>query len=409
MATQDDTPLVRAHRAVRLSNECNGAGPTVRIGILTPLSPTGAMVAGEMMVRGACLAAAYVRETGGVQGRQIELCLADDQATAGHEPMARSAVGEMAKLLCMDKVVAVLGNWMVRTTEAVVDLSHRLGVPHFVTSGHPHITRQRYDTVFRTFYTIDERAHAMMDFVAERGGRRIGIVASTSPFGQFYADALAERADGMGIAVMRHDFDPDRVTDFRDPLQRMKDGQVDHLFNLGIIARESCYNILLQAAELGIAGIPILVGIPFPSAAQDYWKKVGSHGACVVWPSTSFQPKAGHIQEMGQWLIREHDRQYGGFPSEMTLTAFTDACIVAQALRHAQAMTPRALWSELQRHSFETWRGKVRFEHGATHWNHCPDAVQLMQYQHPGQQLQDAAIVFPPHRRTAAFVPGTHP
>jgi ABC-type branched-subunit amino acid transport system substrate-binding protein len=90
------------------------------------------MLAGEMMVRGACLAAEYVREHGGIcGGRQLELVLANDQATAVIEPMARSAVGELAKLTEIDKVLAVLGNWMVRTTSAVVDASHRLGVPHF--------------------------------------------------------------------------------------------------------------------------------------------------------------------------------------------------------------------------------------------------------------------------------------
>lgn len=385
-----------------------GSDP-VRIGVLTPLSETGAMLAGEMLVRGACLGSQYVRERGGIKGRQLQLVLADDQATAAREPMWRSAVGEMAKLAIVDKVIAVLGNWMVRTTELVAETSHRLRIPHFVTTGHPKITAMGYDTVFRTFYSIDDRAEIASHFLRDKGARRVGIMASTSPFGQFFANAVTDRIPFA--EVLRVDFDPDGTTDFRNDLVRMREWGADFLINLGIIARDSAYNIINQAAEVGLLpDTPMLVGIPFPSAASDFWTRVGRNGISITWPSTSFRPGWSGLTLIGQWFVREYQKRYNGeFPSEMALTAFTDVTILCQALFMAREVNGESLIETLECQSFDTWRGPIRFERGPDHWHHAPAPLQLMRYQHVGDALEQAAIVYPRRGGGPEHVTGATP
>lgn len=404
--TTSDTHLGRAAKLVQTANLAGGAAERIKIGVLTPLTETGAMVAGEMMVRGACLAADYVREHDVLNGKQIELVLANDQATAAYESMWRSAVGEMAKLAIVDNVVAVLGNWMVRTTSWVAELSHRLGVPHFVTTGHPDITRQKYNTVFRTFYTTTERADIMVRFMKEQGARRIAVLASTSAFGRFYADSvesMAARAP-RSCQVLRIDFDPDEVTDFRKDIQRIKEWEPDFLVNLGIIARDSVYNIINQAAELALyPAVPMLVGIPVPSAASDFWQRVGENGRYIVWAGTQFRPDWPGLTPIGRWFVNRYIEQYGGFPSEMSLTAFTDVTIIAQAMARTRTQTREGLIESLESGSFDSWRGPITFVKGDDHWHHSSSTLQLMQYQDAGHALERAAIVYPPELRTEEF------
>jgi branched-chain amino acid transport system substrate-binding protein len=402
-----DTHLARATAEVRRANEAGGDAARVRVGILTPLTETGAMVAGEMLTRGACLAADYVREHRILGDTCLELVLADDQASAAKEAMWRSAVGEMAKLAIVDRVVAVLGNWMVRTTAHVVELSHRLGIPHFVTTGHPTITRQQYDTVFRTFYTTEERADIMVRFMKARGARRVAVIASTSPFGKFYADAVEAKctAGEQPCDVMRIDFDPDAVTDFTGSLQRIKAWEPDYVINLGIIARDSIYNIINQAAGIGLCpAVPMLVGIPVPSAASDFWRRVGANGHCITWAATQFQPDWPGLTPIGQWFVARYSERYGGFPSEMSLTSFTDVTIIAQALARTSGRTAAQLVDALESGTFDTWHGPLAFRRDADHWHHSASPLQLMQYQRVDAGLRDAAIVYPPELQTHPYM-----
>lgn len=407
-AIESDTPLSRATHEVRSANQAAGSAERFKIGILTPLTDTGWVVAGEMMVRGACLAADYVREHGGIcGGKQLELVLENDQATATHEPMWRSAVGGMAKLAIVDDVVAVLGQWHVRTTPWVVELSQRLGVPHFVTTGHPDVTAQQYRTVFRTYYTTSERAEIMVRFMKEQGARRIAILAANSLFGKVFADAVEAMASAAPLAceVLRIDYEQDTASEVRNELERIKAWAPDFVVNLGIMVRMTAYDIINQAAEAGLLpDIPMLVAIPFPNASADFWKRVGANGQGIVWPTSQFRPNWPGLTEIGRWFIERYTAKYGAFPSEMALGAFTDVTIIAQALSRASVPGREGLIDALESGSFDSWRGPISFERRTDHWHHSAAPIQLMQYQRIGENFADAAIVYPAQFKTRDYV-----
>jgi branched-chain amino acid transport system substrate-binding protein len=186
------THLERARALVRDVNEDAGADP-IRIGIITPLSEPGDGTAGELVVRGACLGAEYVREHGGARdNRAIELVLYDDQATAAQEGMFRSAAGQMAKLALVDDVVAAMGQWHLRTTPWVVDVATKYDVPIFVENGYSEITAQKRRNVFRSYFSVTDRVPLMLDFAAELGIRTVGMVCADTAFGRHTADTLEQ-------------------------------------------------------------------------------------------------------------------------------------------------------------------------------------------------------------------------
>jgi branched-chain amino acid transport system substrate-binding protein len=191
MTQQSTTPMDLAMQEVDAVNAEAGPNP-VKIGLLSPMSRPGDAMAGVLVARGARLGAEYLREHGGVLGgRNIQLVAYNDMATAAEEGFARSAVGQMAKLALVDNVLAVLGQWHLRTTPAVAELCEKVGVPMFVENGHSTVTEGRR-TIFRTYFSIADRVPLMLDCLASIGARRIALIAPDTVFGATMADTLEE-------------------------------------------------------------------------------------------------------------------------------------------------------------------------------------------------------------------------
>src|SRR5438132_11211848 len=77
----------------------------VKIGILTPLSPPGDAGAGQLIVRGAKMAAEEINGRGGIGGRKVELVIEDDSGTP------EKGVAGLRKLASQDQVAGVLGQF----------------------------------------------------------------------------------------------------------------------------------------------------------------------------------------------------------------------------------------------------------------------------------------------------------
>lgn len=401
------TPAVedRIAESVREVRRHAGADP-VRIGVITPLTPPGDPTAGELVVRGACLGAEYVREHGGVRGgRQIELVLYDDQATAAAEGMARSAAAQMTKLALVDEVVAAVGQWHLRTTPWVVDVATRYGVPIFIENGHSHITAQKRRNVFRSYFTIADRVPVMLDFAASQGMRRIGLLAADTVFGQMMADTLVDYGTTRhGMDFLRFDFPQDDTTDFTPELKGIRDFWPNLFINGGVVT--SNYRIIQQATEVGILpGTPMMVTFGFPLRSEDFWRLCGAAGVRTMWPAMRYRPSWEGITEIGRWFIDRYTDRYGSFPPDTALTHFTDVTIVAAALDVARSDRREDLLDALEATEFETWRGRIRFDRGPAHWHHAAPELALLQYQELGQSFDDSAIIHPPATATAAYLP----
>lgn len=235
MTTNLATPTEQAARAQALVDAHNttAAVTGMSIGVLTPLSLPGDPTAGELVVRGAVMGARYVSENPGqFSGRQVRLVLENDQQTANVEHMSRSAAGGFAKLALVDRVSAVIGQWHLRTSPVVADLAEHLGVPTFIENGHNTVTFRRRQ-LFRTYFSIADRAPLMAGFAAAQGWRRIAVVAADTVFGQMLADTVIDACHDAipGLEVFRADFAQDEVTDLDTPLSEANDFGPDVLIN----------------------------------------------------------------------------------------------------------------------------------------------------------------------------------
>jgi branched-chain amino acid transport system substrate-binding protein len=290
----------------------------------------------------------------------------------------------------------------------VVELAERIGVPIFVENGHDAITAQRYRTVFRSYFSIADRVPMMVRFVAAQGARRVAVIAPDTVFGAMMADAFETglRAPELGMDVLRVDYAQLETRHFGAELGRIADWEPDFIVNLGVMAKPTALDIIKEATDLGLRPrIPMIVSFPFPNAAADFWRAVGAGGEGIVWPALEFRTSWAGLTGIGRWLIERYARDYGSFPPDPVLGAFTDTTIIAQALAHAPTASREDLIAALESTAFDTWRGPLRYERKADHWHHSPPRIQLLQYQQVGQSFEDAAIVGPPELATHAYQP----
>jgi branched-chain amino acid transport system substrate-binding protein len=399
------SPYEQAARAdIDEVNRQAGDNP-IKVGILTPLTPPGDPVAGVIVSRGARLGAEYVREHGGVDGRQIAFVLRNDQFSAEEDGMRRSVVGELAKMAMTDQVTAVLGQWHLRTAPYAAELCEKIGVPMFVENGHSKVTASGYHTIFRTYFSIADRVPLMLDMLAGQGYRRLAILAADTVFGLETADTLESYGTSAhDMEFLRFDFPQEATTDVRDQLRKIADYRPDAIINDGVVRTN--YMIVNQAAELGLRpGIPMMVTFGFPMRSADFWKAAGDAGNGILWPATRYRPSWDGITEIGRWFTDRYAERYGDQAPDTALSAFTDVTLIAKAVQIAGSDDRERVISALETNEFQTWRGPVSFSREAEHWHHSPPELQIMQYQKVGQGFDEAAIVYPDSLATTTYRP----
>ena len=88
-------------------------GPTIRLGVLTPLTGAGGFD-GPRMLKAMQAVAEEINRNGGLLDRKIELVVEDDETNP------EAAVRAARKLIDVDKVPVIMGTWASAVTTAVV-------------------------------------------------------------------------------------------------------------------------------------------------------------------------------------------------------------------------------------------------------------------------------------------------
>src|SRR5690606_29041658 len=178
-----------------------GAAPalaqdTVKIGFHAPL--TGFAAAdGTSSRNGAELAVEQANAEGGIDGKQIELVVYDDQA----EP--KQAVPIATKLIEQDGVkVAVSGSYSA-PTRAAAGVFQEAGIPYISAYAvHPDITRAG-DYVFRTSFMGEVQGRAGAKLIGEDLGKhRVVLITLNNDFGKSLAAGFKEAAERYDIEIV---------------------------------------------------------------------------------------------------------------------------------------------------------------------------------------------------------------
>jgi len=169
---------------------------TVKVGFNVPL--TGFAAAdGESALNGAKLAVKQANSTGGIDGKQIELVVYDDQASP------KEAVPIANRLIEKDGVkVAVSGSYS-GSTRAAAGVFQSAGIPYISAFAiHPDITRAG-NYVFRTSFMGEVQGRAGALLIGQTmQHKRVVVITLKNDFGKSLAAGFKAEAANFGIEIV---------------------------------------------------------------------------------------------------------------------------------------------------------------------------------------------------------------
>src|SRR4029450_1592244 len=212
------------------------AGPalaqkSVKIGVLTPLSPPGDASAGQFIVRGAKMGAEAVNARGGVLGgRQIDLVVEDDAGTP------EKGVAGLRKLATQDQVAAVIGQFHSSVMGAVQTLAEQFEIPVFSTQASARgITEKHLNFTFRTHVIDPDRVALWNRWIKQQGFKRVAGVGGNTAYGGGLIEETKKLFKTMDVQAELKTVIFDRAAvDLTPQLLDIKNWNPDVLLNGGI-------------------------------------------------------------------------------------------------------------------------------------------------------------------------------
>jgi branched-chain amino acid transport system substrate-binding protein len=375
------------------------AQKAVKLGVLTPLSPPGDAAAGQLIVRGARMAAEDVNARGGVLGgRKIELVIEDDSGT----PEKGSA--GLRKLATQDQVAAVVGQFHSSVTAAVQVLAEQFQVPLFLTQASAKsLTEKHLTYTFRTHVIDPDRCQMWTRWAKERGFKRVALITENTDYGVGLVEetkkAFAALLPGAELKTIIFDR---AVVDLTPQLLEIKNWKPDALFNGGI--GTPMYLIIKQAHDVGLhPAVPMLISYDAP-VRPEYWKTLGDKGSGVSF-IVYYHPSM-KLPARGDGFRKRHLEQYKEEPIYGAFNAYSQVSLVADAINAAKSEKADDLVKALLNNKFEGWNATVSFSRGeGPYWQQWTPPMLVVQFTRPEMAFTEARIIYPPEFKTGEWMP----
>ena len=302
---------------------CGKKGNVVKLGFASPLTADQAKM-GIDSLHGVKLAVEEANARGDIiPGFKVEIVALDDQ----HNP---SQAVNVAKRLASDPdVLAVVGHFNSSCTMPASAVYHEAPLVHIThASTNPQISRQGFDTFYRTASTDDVQGPQAADYVTRAlRTKRIFILDDKTTYGKGLADEFERRAQANGLEILGHEGITQGDKDFSPLLTKIKPINPDLLYFGGIYPEGAL--MLRQARALEIASIfmggdgivePTFITLATPTIAE------GTYGT-MVGGDLHKDPRAAEF-------VRKFEKKYGPL-GIWSAYAYDAANIMLDAIRRA--------------------------------------------------------------------------
>ncbi|HDQ40073.1 MAG TPA: ABC transporter substrate-binding protein [Desulfonatronum sp.] len=315
------------------------SGPAAPIGTPTKL-------VAEMVVE-------QINKDGGINGRLMELVVADTES----DP--QKALLAARRLVEREKIVALVGPTRTDTGMAVKAYLHQKQVPTVMTvGGDPVIMGGRFgdfDWIFKSPQRSSVAVRRVYEFLQSRGASKVGLLTASDGFGKDGLSWLNSLAPEYGITIVSEEQFAPTDTDMTTQLVKIREASPDFIicWTIGPAAALVSKNV----RQLNL-DIPLMHchGIPDPN----FLELAGDAAEGAYMPSTKLMaadqlPENDPQKEIVQEFIRLYkdvyqvERQY---PMNTHSGYAWDAImLIAEALRKAGPENPEALRKAIEQTS----------------------------------------------------------
>ena len=340
-------------------------GPSVPIGALVPLSRPGWVEAGQHLLAGIDLAVREVNDTGGIQGRPLELMVRD---TAADPQKAIAAVDELAGL----GVAALAGEYHSVVARGAAARADTLGLPFLCSSAVlDALTEKPTDWVARLAPAQSHGWQIYADFLLSAGHRRIAVATQPSIYWasgtRILRDYLAPRG-GTVLELDTRALAPTAVC--------------DELFDKGATA----LLLLVGYPEPAVSIVrsvrrdqrlaKVLIGAPAGQPEFAEWARLLGHDGISI-PFLRYLPE--RLSELGVRVEAALGERLGEAPSFVAFEGYDTLTVLTDVLRRHVVDGARSaeVWSSV---GVEGTRGKIQFSRtpGISVWQWTWPPVQVV-------------------------------
>lgn len=328
------------------------AAGSMKIGILLPLKGYQAPF-GRIQQNAFQMAAAEVNAGGGLNGKKIELAIADTQGN----PDAGRAV--ILKMIQHDKVIVIGGGISNAATWATIPIAQKNKIPLLVNSASADkITEQGWEYIFRLNQPQSERLDAVASFLAGVASdiRSVAIVHATSFEQAAAARQFSKKADMLGLKQVFREGFAIGTDDFRPLLTRLKAAHPDLIYAVTDHAEDAAL-LARQLKELEL-NPKLFIGAGDGFIAPEFVlhaAKASDHILCTArW--TPRVPYHGAATFNEKFIAR-----YKTPPGHYGAEAYAGMAVIADALHRLKVLTPQNVRVALAKTRAMTVLGPVEF------------------------------------------------
>ena len=375
------TALVLGTVLAGLAAGCGGGekkADTIKVG--ANLEMTGGSASYGISSKNAIeLAFKEINEKGGINGKQLELVVADNKSEAAE------ATNAMQKLVSQDNVVAVIGpnlSSSVIAASAINNSAKVLDIAPMATN--PYVTVDQAsgktkDFNYRTCFIDPFQGTVMAKFAtAELGvGNAAVLIDNSSDYAKGLAQFFKENFVKEGGAVTAEESYLQKDTDFKATLTKIKATNPDFLYVPGYYQEVGL--IVKQARELGM-------NMPIAGDGWDSAKMPEIAGAAALnnaYFSSLYSPEDS--SDINKNFVAAYEKAYGQKPDVFAALSYDSALLVAEAIKNAGSTEPAKISEAMAKiNGFSGVSGSVTFDD-----KHNPvKSAVILEYKDGAQSLK---------------------
>lgn len=375
------TALVLSTVLAGLAAGCGGEKKADTIKVGANLEMTGGSASYGISSKNAIeLAFKEINEKGGINGKQLELVVADNKSEAAE------ATNAMQKLVSQDNVVAVIGpnlSSSVIAASAINNSAKVLDIAPMATN--PYVTVDQAsgktkDFNYRTCFIDPFQGTVMAKFAtAELGvGNAAILIDNSSDYAKGLAQFFKENFVKEGGAVTAEESYLQKDTDFKATLTKIKATNPDFLYVPGYYQEVGL--IVKQARELGM-NMPIAGGDGWDSAKMP--EIAGAAALNNTYFSSLYSPEDS--SDINKNFVAAYEKAYGQKPDVFAALSYDSALLVAEAIKNAGSTEPAKISEAMAKiNRFSGVSGSVTFDD-----KHNPvKSAVILEYKDGAQSLK---------------------
>ncbi|MGB9762558.1 MAG: ABC transporter substrate-binding protein [Thermoplasmata archaeon] len=300
-------------------------GNVIKIGWFGPLTGWAASD-GTSSLRGALLAVEQINQSGGINGKKIQLVYYDDQA----DPT--QAVSVVRKLIEQDQVVAIISGSYSGATRAAAPIAQNASIPMVVAYAvHPAIT-QTGNFIFRTIYLGQSLGIGMAKFAYYGlNARTAAVIWDNIDYGTSISTGFINEFKSLGGNITYQNSFPDSTSDFSAIITQIKSLPKQPDVLVGVSYYTQGGQIVSQARA---AGLTCKILGPDGWDSEEFLT-VGGNAVNGTYIGTDFARDLP--SPIVQNFVNSYKEKYGVMPDMLAASTFDAVHILVNAISSASS------------------------------------------------------------------------